>query len=223
MIHSIKLTVTSRCPLRCKGCSVEAWRDASPHYEMTMPQVEALAESLKGVRAGELIVSGGEPMTWKHLPDALYLLRPYFDRVRMFTNGMIEPSESFTRATQYIDEVRVSDTRGVAKAFRLQSWAACRVRAKDKGKFKIRPDAPVIGSLPADCECPHIEICGDRAYACSLAQHNAAWGGYPIPEGIVTDVSPGFHERLDLTHVREMPMCAMCVGNRRIKCKTVTP
>ncbi len=224
MIASMKITTTAACTMRCRGCSVEAWRGEFPQFDMTLEQVVALVAALGDERVGELIVSGGEPMLWKPLPDAVEMLRPLCDRIIMFSNGTVHPDGAFVRATSFMDEVRVSVFPGnAANVEKLRSWSRCKVRGKKKGKFWLRPDAPVVGSLPADCRCPHIEICGDRAYACSLVQHNAIEDGNAVPEGMVADVSPGFVERLNRGGAVEMPMCARCVGNKRISCAKVSP
>ncbi len=222
-IPAVKICTTSRCQLRCCGCSVEAWRDKNPCYEMSIDEVIDFVDACRasGYKIGQIIISGGEPMLWRHLVHGACLLRPIADKMSMFSNGIAALSriDEVRKASEFFDEIRVSaDEHNINAVTALRNGGLnCKVKIKDKSEFRLRPRAAVTGVLPAKCRCPHIELCDGRLYACALLLSGSVADGVDVPDDMNTDVSPGFMDRLDTANVTSMPMCAKCESNMRIK------
>lgn len=102
-LDKFSLVVTTRCNLRCKLCD-EFIPTHKPFPDMTVAQAEKILAALFGVvdHVGLLHLSGGgEPFLNQELPglvDACFAFQDRFDRLMVFTNSTIVPSEALLDA-----------------------------------------------------------------------------------------------------------------------------
>jgi MoaA/NifB/PqqE/SkfB family radical SAM enzyme len=87
--------ITHRCNLTCKMCGI--WRYGKKDEELTLPQVEELAERLKRMGVIQLALGGGEPFVRDDLEDLVGILLDHGLEVRVLTNGVDVPPERLER------------------------------------------------------------------------------------------------------------------------------
>lgn len=205
---NLKVVVTSKCQLNCNGCSAEKWRKANPDYEMTIEQVFNLIRVCKesNYHFDTIIISGGEPTLWPLLPEACkMLIDANIGKVQVWSNGV---NIDVLRSISGKVDIRVS---GHSKNSQYQEELRTFATIKEKGKFYLRANAPVEGSLPAKCHCPHITITGDTAYGCSLV----SWILQDVPDNYKTPVRYGFLDRLH--DMANEPICMICEANDKVR------
>lgn len=80
--YTILIDPTSNCNLRCKGCWAGAYEQ---HHSLSFEEVDRIVSEAKELGIYFMVMSGGEPMMWKHLPE---LCRKHYDVAFMiYTNG----------------------------------------------------------------------------------------------------------------------------------------
>jgi len=75
MVLSIK--TTSLCNAMCKNCSVVPWMKMNPNYHTSLEDIDKLIfySKASGYKWDIILLSGGEPLLWKFLPEAVQKLR----------------------------------------------------------------------------------------------------------------------------------------------------
>lgn len=222
-IASVKVDTTTACQLNCHGCTAEGWRRNNPDYVLTLAQLKAFLDAcrISEYRITRLIFSGGEPLLWKHLKAGAKAVKEsgLVDYIEIWTNAMHaipKNMPSLKLALKNIDLVRVSDF-GTNHDHIERLRTIANVRTVNKREFWTRPDRSQPGTLPANCNCPHLELCGDKLYACALVLWNSEQDGTEIPTHMSTDAfRPWFLASLALERVTEMDMCRRCVGNLKV-------
>ncbi len=69
-IEYVRLSVTDRCDLRCFYCLPEDYRgDEEPEDWLTFAEIERLIGAFVALGVRRVRLTGGEPLTRKHLPD----------------------------------------------------------------------------------------------------------------------------------------------------------
>ena len=229
IIPSVKVDTTTRCQLSCRGCTAEGWRRNNPKYNLTLKQFRSFLRAcvVSDYRIQRLIYSGGEPLLWRHLSKAVQEAKASGVAVtqEIWTNAMNVRDPSLLPVLKAVDIVRVSgfkSNQGEVQYLRAQGVT---VLVVDKSEFYLPPPGAVPDSLPARCRCPHIELCGDMLYPCALVLWNSEAAGAPVPDGMSTNVAPGFMARLDQKAVLNMDMCRSCTGNWKVAsvCPRVQP
>ncbi len=82
--YTILIDPTSTCNLRCKGCWAGAYEK---HHSLSFEEVDRIVSEAKELGMYFIVMSGGEPMMWKHLPE---LCRKHYDTAFMiYTNGTL--------------------------------------------------------------------------------------------------------------------------------------
>ena len=76
--------VTSRCNLRCQSCSI--WR--RPTDELSIPEVERLAEVASRLGCVQVSLGGGEPAMRDDLPDIVRAFQSRGMNTRVLSNGV---------------------------------------------------------------------------------------------------------------------------------------
>ncbi len=94
--YTILIDPTSNCNLRCKGC----WAgEYEKHHSLSFEEVDRIVNEAKELGMYFIVMSGGEPMMWKHLPE---LCRKHYDVAFMiYTNGTLIDE----KAAQWMREV----------------------------------------------------------------------------------------------------------------------
>ncbi len=77
---------THRCNMRCRPCVL--WRGADKAAEMTLPQVEMLAENLAKAGVTSAALSGGDPFMRKDLPEITHAFASRGMDCRILTHGV---------------------------------------------------------------------------------------------------------------------------------------
>jgi MoaA/NifB/PqqE/SkfB family radical SAM enzyme len=87
--------ITHRCNLTCKMCGI--WRYGKKSEELTLAQVEVLADRLKRMGVIQLALGGGEPFVRDDLEDLVGILLDRGLEVRVLTNGVDLPRQRLER------------------------------------------------------------------------------------------------------------------------------
>lgn len=102
-MHNLTLSITLRCTLKCKLCSVSApYFSNPPHYSFDelKESIDAYFVVVPSVK--HITITGGEPLLHQELSRILdYLIDNYGNRIHemeIITNGTIEPSEGLLKA-----------------------------------------------------------------------------------------------------------------------------
>lgn len=82
----VQFYVTARCNLTCKQCNI-IYANADVG-EVSLPQVEAMADNLAAVGTGIVLLTGGEPFVRRDLPDIIRAFTRRGLHVRTQTNGL---------------------------------------------------------------------------------------------------------------------------------------
>ncbi len=82
------MEVTYRCELNCIHCSSDAC--PSNTLEMRLEDCRRILSEAIQMGAREVAFSGGEPLTWAHLPDAVETARAGGLNVTVYTSGVVE-------------------------------------------------------------------------------------------------------------------------------------
>jgi len=92
------LTMTLRCNLKCRHCiTYSPYYESPPHYELNtlMRGIDEFFAIV--VKVGNFVISGGEPLLQKALPEVVEYLKNYDDRItkiEIITNGAVLPSKN---------------------------------------------------------------------------------------------------------------------------------
>lgn len=82
--YTILIDPTSSCNLKCKGCWAGAYEK---HHSLSFEEVDRIVDEAKDLGMYFIVMSGGEPLMWKHLPE---LCRKHYDVAFMiYTNGTL--------------------------------------------------------------------------------------------------------------------------------------
>jgi radical SAM protein with 4Fe4S-binding SPASM domain len=86
-LREFKIEVTHRCNLYCIHCSSEG----SPSSNISMDKTDCLRILNEAIQMGvqEVAFSGGEPLLWPHLKDAIILAKEGSMRVSIYTSGNV--------------------------------------------------------------------------------------------------------------------------------------
>lgn len=87
-LHEFKIEVTYHCELNCIHCS----SDARPSNTLEMGREDCLRILSEAIQMGarEVAFSGGEPLTWPHLADAVEAAAKGGLKVTIYTAGVVD-------------------------------------------------------------------------------------------------------------------------------------
>jgi len=87
-LREFKVEVTYRCPLNCVHCS----SDARPSNSLEMSREDCLRvlREAAGLGATEIAFSGGEPLCWPHLADAVTTGTQLKLKITIYTAGNVD-------------------------------------------------------------------------------------------------------------------------------------
>lgn len=109
-LESCYLHVTQVCNLHCRTCY--SWREDrnSRRGELSLNQVDEVLAQLASVHLHTLVITGGEPLLRKDLPQILRLAKEHyhFPHIVLATNGTLVTPEKVASIASWVDEVAIS-------------------------------------------------------------------------------------------------------------------
>ena len=90
-IEYVRLSVTDRCDLRCMYCLPADYRDFSePEHWLTFDEIERAIRAFTELGVRRVRLTGGEPLTRRHLPDLAARLHalPRLEDLSLSTNAV---------------------------------------------------------------------------------------------------------------------------------------
>ena len=233
--RAISLKTTAACDGACRHCVARPWMDRHRGEFASLEDIEALVvwSRASGYRWQSIILTGGEPMLWRHLHEAAELLRRSLvaDELVMFTNALVAGSregfDRFVRACESLDRVRLSRYHGneAEVGFILGRCVGGKIgRAKigcvDNAVWCIPPSDPVPDSLPAECTCRSYGLWMRRLTLCApieMLYDRHRWDKSRLP---CTEVNrAGFLSDLERVDPTRQDACRYCVGNPKVAAK----
>lgn len=226
-LQGATVVTTSKCNRHCKHCMVRDYMLHTPNYELTIGQFKNFLNASKdsGYVFDYLAFTGGDPLLWEPLWKAVDMAKKYeiAKEIDLFTNGIEVREEnmySLTRIAREVDRFNMSFTgenqdridlakRAFGHLTEITVW-------KEDFHFK-QPEAPVRGTIPAQCRVNAVALIGDQVFVCAnvhvqllnFPEYDAAW--------LYTDVEKGFLDRLDMKNRLNKPYCEVCVSNCKIE------
>lgn len=114
-LQQVFIYVTDNCNLSCEQCLYKPLLRRREEFRLDV--ATSLLAEFRKMGADKLSVLGGEPTTYKHLPEFIrYSKETGYKYVRMDTNGQFDPSLLDSRDIQRLDEITFSldgDTPGI--------------------------------------------------------------------------------------------------------------
>ncbi|MHB1456748.1 MAG: radical SAM protein [Armatimonadota bacterium] len=86
-LKEIKIEVTHRCKLACIHCSSDANPDCN--REMQLDQCLSIITDSRELGAQKIALSGGEPLIWDHIAEAVCLSSSLGMEVTIYTSGFV--------------------------------------------------------------------------------------------------------------------------------------
>lgn len=223
-LGKVTLNALSGCNLACVTCNQQEWRSAEPEYVM---QLDELHRFLKACRESRyhfksIALSGGEPLMWEHLDTALQLLfgSGCTSSIEVFTNGM-QPDRIIALADKYPALYLRASYYGdinVPHLQKLQQSGRKNIGVADKRGHTPLPHGFVPGTLPGKCICLGYGVRSNRVFSCPQAEALLTRFPYLDTPGLVTDLSPGFADRL-VDGRNHQTICAACASNIAVQQK----
>lgn len=116
-IESIKKKIhigtTNGCNMRCEHCYMSAGMTPLETIDL-QKTIQLVSDLNKTYGELEVVVSGGEPLTYKHLCDLLKAIKDNY--VILFTNGSLISEQNIDIISECCDEVQIS-FEGVSREF----------------------------------------------------------------------------------------------------------
>ena len=82
--YSATIDITTRCNLHCKHCRTEA-----VNYDLSLEQIDLIAQKLAHPKRRVIFISGGEPLTREDIVDIVVTLKKYVPCVCINTNSLL--------------------------------------------------------------------------------------------------------------------------------------
>lgn len=119
--YTILIDPTSNCNLRCRGCWAGAYEQ---HNSLSLEEVDRIVKEAKELGMYFIVMSGGEPLMWPHLPE---LCRNHPDVAFMiYTNGtLIDKSTA----------AWMRDAGNISPAISLEGWREATDNRRGKGVY----------------------------------------------------------------------------------------
>ncbi len=220
----MSLYVTSVCNLECAECIMQHTMQADPKYQMSLEELQALIEygELSGYQF-DFVLTGGEPLLWKYLPEGLQLLRTsrITKNITMFSNGMF-PERVTQPVADALTAIRLSEyLYNADKVKQLQRLWPRKVSIVERTGFWKNPTEPVPLqiALPVECMNPEVMYYNGEVYACphnlSLAKLSGSTAKLSRSVRQVNFLVglPGIKK--DHQHASEI--CTWCISNNKIR------
>lgn len=79
--------VTSKCNLRCRYCNI--WKYQDRFQDLSVKQVNKIFISLRNLGVRIVTITGGEPLLYLNLEEIITLVKRYYMRAHVITNGIL--------------------------------------------------------------------------------------------------------------------------------------
>jgi hypothetical protein len=218
----MSLYVMSACQLSCQQCIMAPLMEKDARYEMSIQEVKDFLDSAERSNYQfHYRLTGGEPLLWPHLLEALRLLRQSKSclSLSIISNG-IHAERVSDELIDLIDCLRLSRyLYNAQKVDYLLSKYPDTVALAEKETFYQNPEAPVPGYSPVDCANPELMFYNNRVYACPHAEPIAIGAGVSHIR-LYNELAPNFKDGLaEIRHNQEEDLCSRCIGNRRVRAR----
>jgi hypothetical protein len=221
--NHFSLFVTGSCNRACPQCSQRGLMRADPTYQMGLEEVEAfiIATQASGYQKyRSLIITGGEPLLWKHIEPALEMLweAGLAEQINVFSNG--QAHQRVTRhVMDHITTLRLSRYADNAESISvLQAAYGAKIRVVDQLSHFDLPTALLPESvLPAKCVCEGWALYNGRVYGCPNLLAVSREQGVELTEESVCPLRVGYRELLARFPRTTHPLCRACIGNEKVR------
>lgn len=106
-VANLDFTFDYTCNMKCSHCSNLSF--LPKERSMTIADVKSLADQMDALGMGQLVISGGEPLTFPNLDEIIATIDPRRFHITLNTNGMLLSEEKSREIKAMgIDKVRVS-------------------------------------------------------------------------------------------------------------------
>ena len=155
-VFSFDLEITARCNLDCKHCYINlpAGDQAAQERELTLKEIDRIADEAVALGAIWVLISGGEPLMRKDFPEIYMLLKRKGLLVSVFTNATLVRSEHVELFRKYPPrDIEVSVYGATRETYervtrRPGSWDAFLrgLRLLEEGGVRVRLKAMALRS-----------------------------------------------------------------------------
>ena len=128
-LKELKLEVTHDCHLRCVHCS--SMSEVGTSRELSLEKCKEVLSEASEMGVVEVAFSGGEPLMWPHLTDAVHMATSCDMDVSLYTTGNAKGSE------QIFDELKLAGIDHVMFSLFSEDRDAHEEITKVKGSFEI--------------------------------------------------------------------------------------
>ena len=220
--QEVTLYVTSRCNLSCDGCIMGNFMRENRHYEMSLLEV---AEFLRVTRESgyvvDIILSGGEPLLWRHLKQGLKMIRKsgIVKRILLFTNAM-DISQVDDGVMSCLSQLRISRYCSNADNTRILCQRYPKnAKIADRREFYRQPAEPIDDVLPCQCVNTEYLYMNGKVYACAHGA-SANNGRDELPDGtkLYVPLRVGYMDAMAaIRAAQERSLCAKCSSNVKVQ------
>lgn len=92
ILKEIKIEVTHNCNLKCTHCSSVAGENC--FQQMSWEDCQKILDQASDMNVQDIAFSGGEPLLWSHLPDAVEYSKKLGFNVTVYSTGFIDNLET---------------------------------------------------------------------------------------------------------------------------------
>lgn len=232
IIPLLGLTIAMRCSLKCRHCAAfSPYHDNPPPMDLDRTVLSLTAMSNAVDEINQLIVSGGEPLMQKQLPDLMAFILG-LDKVReviLITNGTIVPNEALCAVLVREPRLRVlvnhygDCSRKVDEVTATLSRHGLRFEILDKNRTEVWQD---IGDKTkrhqsAETLRTYFDACGfqdckslrdGKFYGCSFSHYFAELGIHEPDDRDYVDLLHNSTEenRRQIRQIYELDYVAAC-------------
>lgn len=215
----MSLFVTSKCAVNCKECIMGNLRRACPNYQMSLDEIGKFIEiSERSHYYFDLILTGGEPLSWDYLKDGIKLLRSskVCSSLHLFTNAM-DISKLNAEIASHVDRIRISRYEGnYENAIKLSKLFGKKVEIVDRRKFWENPTHKVPDALPARCCNQEIMLFDYKIYACPHSASIDLTGHSDIK--LYNPLEYRFLKGLErIKKTQQNVICSLCISNLNVR------
>lgn len=193
-------------------------------YQMSLEEVaEFLRVSEESNYKFDIVLSGGEPLLWKHLEPGLVMLRSskVVSSITMFSNG-IHYQKLNSNMVDMLDCLRVSHYKDVeggsdnTEHIRAIRKLYPKTMVADRSRFWVNPDAPVEIYEPVACLNSERMYYNRNVYACPHAASIAIRAGSNVQTCI--PLQPHFMNQTGAIRIGfHREICSRCISNNTVR------
>ncbi|MDD5069805.1 MAG: 4Fe-4S cluster-binding domain-containing protein [Candidatus Omnitrophica bacterium] len=215
----ISLFVTARCDLNCTECIMGNLKSAAQGYQMSPDEIKRFIKTSESSRyAFNIILTGGEPLHWKHLDEGVQLLRgsSCCKSLHLFTNALNIKGLNDQTGNSF-DRIRISRyPRNEKNIEELIRRFPAKVEIVDRTAFWKTPLSRMPNVLPAVCCNSEVFFFNNKIYACP---HSASIAlRHRTTVTLYTPLKKGFLKRLPaIRKKQEYDICAFCISNMKVR------